>query len=125
MGHPSSQILIGVFDYDVNHAGIGSHDPVGRITVDVTNFSPSTEYVLSYHLYESVLDKVRESRGTLTIRLRIEYDNFQDFSLGSLKMRPSNTVHVTRRGDFRVAYFTCNGEENTNRFKMEDLMAYR
>jgi C2 domain len=125
MAHPSSQLLIGVFDYDDGRGGLDFHDPVGRITVDVTNFAPSTEYVLSYNLYESVLDNVRVPRGKITIRLRLEYDNFQKFSLGALALRPTNHVNISKKADFKVAYFTCNGEENINRFSMEDLTAYR
>jgi len=125
MGHPSSQLLIGVFDYDLNLTGFDSHDAIGRITVDVTNFCPSTEYVLTYNLFRSVLDNDRKPNGKITIRLRIEYDSFQNFSLGALTFRPSNYINVSQKRDFNVAYFTCNGEENNNQFSMEDLTAYR
>jgi hypothetical protein len=45
--------------------------------------------------------------------------------MGSLTLRPGNYVNISKKVDFRVAYFTCNGEENLNRFSMEDLTAYR
>lgn len=125
MSHPSSQLMLGVFDYDHHRGGLDDHDPAGRVTVDVTNFAPSTDYVLSYEIYASVLNNVRKPRGKVTIRLRIEYDDFQKFSLGALSLRPLNHINVPKKTDFKVAYFTCNGEENIDRFSMGDLTAYR
>ncbi|KAG7337322.1 C2 domain containing protein [Nitzschia inconspicua] len=125
IAHPSSQLQIGVFDFDVARGGLNSHDPAGRITVDVTNFSPLTEYVLSYNIYESVLDDVRQPRGKITIRLRIEYDSFQKFSIGALTIRPKNHVNIPYISDFKAAYYTCNGEENMQRYSMQALTAYR
>jgi hypothetical protein len=125
VGHPSSQLLVGVFDYDVNRIGVGSHDKIGRISVDVTNFHPDTEYILTYNLFSSVLDNVRTPNGKLTIRLRLECESFTKYALGTLKVPPLNYVNLAKKNDFRTAYFVCNGEENINRFSMEDLTSYR
>jgi hypothetical protein len=114
-----------VFDYDVNVTGFGSHDKIGRISVDVTNLHPNTEYILAYNLFESVLDNDRTPSGKLTIRLRFEYESFTKFALGTIKIPPVNYINLTKKGDFRTAYFVCNGEEDINRFAMEDLTAYR
>jgi Ca2+-dependent lipid-binding protein len=49
MMHTSSQLFLGVFDYDVNR--LSSHDFIGRVSVDISNFQPDTVYVLHYKLY--------------------------------------------------------------------------
>lgn len=125
VGHPGSQLLIGVFDYDVNHTGLGSHDKIGRISVDVTNFHPDTVYILTYNLFSSVLDNRRTPNGTLTIRLRLECRSFTRYALGTLTVPPLNHINLAKKSDFRTAYFVCNGEENIDRFSMENLKSYR
>ena len=126
VSHPSSQLHIGVFDYDLGLRGIRSHDPIGRISVDVTNFRPGTEYVLSYNLFESILNNYREPNGTITIRLVFEYDSFRQYALGGVKQLPQiNHINVARKNDFKVAHFVCNGEEDLNQFNLKDLIAYQ
>lgn len=46
--HPSSLLLIGVFDYDL----LTEHDPIGRIVIDTGNFESNTSYLLHYNLYQ-------------------------------------------------------------------------
>jgi hypothetical protein len=46
MMHTSSQLFIGVFDYDGN--AFNDHDFIGRVSVDLSNFQPDTVYVLKY-----------------------------------------------------------------------------
>lgn len=124
VAHPSSQLLIGVFGYYINRTGLGSHDAIGRISVDVTNLHPDTEYLLTYNLYASHLDSNRSPRGKLTIRLRFEYDDFKKYALGTLALPPVNYINVSKNDQFLAAYFVCNGKENVNRYSMEDLTAY-
>jgi len=124
--HPSSQLHIGVFDYDLGMRGIRCHDPIGRISVDITNFRPGTEYVLSYNLFESILNNEREPNGTITIRLMFEYDSFRQYALAGVKGAPHiNHVNVARKDDFKMAHFVCNGEEDLNQFNLKDLLAYQ
>lgn len=49
MMHTSSQLFLGVFDYDGNT--LSDHDFIGRVSVDLSNFQPDTVYVLQYKLY--------------------------------------------------------------------------
>lgn len=49
MMHTSSQLFLGVFDYDSN--AFSDHDFIGRVSVDLSNFQPDTVYVLNYKLY--------------------------------------------------------------------------
>lgn len=63
MSHPSLQIFVGVFDYDKITGGVGSHDPIGRVAIDLTHLVQDTEYNLSYNLYKSTFEEDREPTG--------------------------------------------------------------
>eukprot|EP00934_Nitzschia_sp_Nitz4_P005692 Nitzschia sp. Nitz4//scaffold348_size17284//6198//9518//NITZ4_008842-RA/size17284-processed-gene-0.10-mRNA-1//-1//CDS//3329548688//5682//frame0 len=124
MSHPSSQIHIGVFDFD-SAKGINAHDSIGRVSIDVTNVRRDTDYVLTYNLYRSVLDNERKEFGTITVRLRLEYSSFRDLLVGSLQLPPTNHINVPKQAEFRTSFFVVNGEENLERFDMEAIKAYR
>jgi hypothetical protein len=47
--HPSSILMLGVFDYDDNP--LESHDPIGRVVIVPTLFEKDTMYTLKYPLY--------------------------------------------------------------------------
>ena len=73
MINPSSQLFLGVFDYDASI--IDDHDFIGRVTVELTPFSPRTEYVLNYNLMKSSRAGKREQAfGQLTVSC---FCNFQ------------------------------------------------
>jgi hypothetical protein len=122
--HPSSQVLLGVLDYDLD-TGVNNHDAIGRIAIDITNFRADTEYLLTYDLYSSVLDDVRKTYGTITVRLRLEYDSYRDFVQGSLKPPNLNYINLPRRTDFLTSFFVCNGEENLQNLDLGAVTAYR
>jgi C2 domain len=53
--HPSSDVYIGIFDYDPSHhpmqlvsqlSSSNVHDPIGRIVVNLSHFHPNTSYLL-------------------------------------------------------------------------------
>jgi hypothetical protein len=48
--HPSSLLLLGVFDYD-EQALLDDHDPVGRVVISTANFQSHTSYLLHYALH--------------------------------------------------------------------------
>ena len=126
IGHASSQILLGVFDYDGEMKGLNEHDPIGRISIEITNFRSDTEYMLSYDLHSSVLDDVRKSKGTITVRLRLEYTNgYRAFVKGSLRYPELNYINLAKRNDFNTSFFVCNGEENLQRLDVGAIMAYK
>jgi C2 domain len=117
--HASSQILVGVFDFDTL-----SNKPIGRISIDITNLSSNTEYVLTYELYKSVLDEVRPPQGTLTVRLRLDVPDFRKLVVASLSLPPANFVNVAKVDHFRSARFVTHGEENLNKLDMDALKSY-
>jgi Ca2+-dependent lipid-binding protein len=46
--HPSSILMLGVFDYDA----ATTHDPIGRVVVNMANFQSDTSYLLHYALHD-------------------------------------------------------------------------
>ena len=65
MTHPSSQIFLGVFDYDK----VSSNDFLGKVSVDITHLRPQTEYVLDYKLFNSLMSKEQEPGVEGTIKV--------------------------------------------------------
>ena len=49
IAHPSSMLLLGVFDFDA--APMQDHDGVGRIVINTANFQSNTSYLLHYALH--------------------------------------------------------------------------
>jgi Ca2+-dependent lipid-binding protein len=48
--HPTSLLLLGVFDYD--STPVKDHDPVGRVVINTANFQSHTSYLLHYALHD-------------------------------------------------------------------------
>jgi hypothetical protein len=115
IGHPSSQIFLGVFDFD---AGFDDHDLIGRISVDITNLRPNTEYLLSYNVYPSARVTDRDIQGKLNIRLRLEIPDERKLALSVLEPPLPTYVNVTRRKDFRVVRQTCFGKVDVGRYNV-------
>jgi len=97
--HTSSNLNIGVFDFD---AGItsGNHDMCGRVSVDLSNFQPDTEYVLRYNIYEDSVSLDRKPQGVLSLRLRMELVSEKELVLSNFQLPPDIYVNVTKGKDF-------------------------
>jgi len=98
MMHVSSNLHLAVFDYDAG--AMDNHDICGRVSIDLTNFRPSTEYMLRYNLYESAVQEDREPKGVITIRLRMELVSEKELILSNLKMPPELHICVKSSKDF-------------------------
>ena len=125
--HPSSQIMVGVFDFDSNTA-INAHDPMGRVTIDITSFAPNTEYNLSYNLFKTNLYEDRTSQGKLFVRLRIELNkgvNTRTMLNASVSQPPMNFINVSKKNDFKAAYFVCHGQEDPTKLDIKAFKSYR
>jgi len=121
MSHPSSQVHLGVFDHDT----VGTADPIGRISIDLSSLNSGIEYTMTYTLYQSILDDVRPPRGTVTVRLRVETGKFRDELISTvLQFAPEEHINVTRGGDYATARFTTSGEENLNQLDMDAIQSY-
>jgi hypothetical protein len=107
MMHPASILYLGVFDYDL---GIGNHDPLGRVAVNLCNLQRNTMYTLKYNLYPSSNVTDRTANGCITIRLRVECFDQKTALLEAIKPRPKIHVNVRQEKSFKVVRYTCFGE---------------
>lgn len=69
--HPTSLLMLGVFDYD--ETPLDTHDPIGRVVINTANFYCDTEYTLRYNLHHDPRQLDESRRGTILIRLRLEW----------------------------------------------------
>jgi hypothetical protein len=122
MAHTSSQIFIGVFDFD--DSPIGDHDLVGRVSVDLSNLRRDTEYVLGYNLYPSGRVCGRDVMGKITIRLRIEIPDERKLVIASLEPPPPVYVNVQKKVDFAVIRQTCLGKIDEDKYSVATLKSY-
>eukprot|EP00980_Cylindrotheca_fusiformis_P020990 scaffold7987_cov200-Cylindrotheca_fusiformis.AAC.19 len=121
MAHPSSRILIGVFDYD---PGLSDHDLIGRVSIDVTNMEVDTEYLLSYDLFASSHIEGRKSRGIVRVRLRMEVPNARRYAMAGIEPPKVCFINVKGKKDFRVVRQTCMGMYDYTRY-LNELRAYQ
>ena len=118
MNHASSQIFLGVFDYD---GGLSDHDIIGRVSVDLTNLKPNTEYLLSYNLYQSARVSGRDIQGKIKIRLRLDIPDERKVVLSVLEPPHPIFVNMKRGKDFRVIRQTCLGKQDVERYNQAIL----
>jgi Ca2+-dependent lipid-binding protein len=107
--HPSSQLYIGLFDFD-SATSLDAHDPIGRVGIDVTNFRPSTEYTMTFDLYTSALVTKRKSKGSVTVRIRVEWANERKALLTSLSIPPDIYINVGNKKEFLCSHYTTMGK---------------
>lgn len=120
--HPSSQLFLGVFDYD--DGPIGDHDLIGRVSVDLSNLRKETEYVLSYNLCPSARILGRVILGKITIRLRMEIPDERKLVLVSLEPPSPVYVNVNNKRDFNVIRQTCLGKYDEEKYSVSTLKSY-
>ena len=116
--HSSSQLLLGVFDYD---AGFDDHDLIGRVSVDISNLRNYSEYVLCYTIYPSARISGRSPGGQITIRLRLEIPDERKIVLSTLEPPPPFYVNVKKRKDFRVVRSTCIGKFDYEKYSIKTI----
>ena len=124
MLHSSSQIFIGLFDYDDGVNPADTHDLVGRISVDLASLRKNTVYTLKYNLYTTSRMSKRKQKGQITIRLRIEMEDERKTLLSNLDVPPAFYVNVQKRKDFRLVKQTVEGKHDMSRYSQEYLQAY-
>ena len=118
IAHPSSQIFLGIFDFD---AGFDDHDLIGRVSVDITNLRPDTEYVSNYNIYPSARVGDRKARGNIKIRLRLEIPDERMMALASLEPPLPTYVNVKKGKEFRVIRQTCLGSTDVDKYSTTTL----
>jgi len=106
MDHSSSDLRVGIFDYDK----MGNHDMLGRAVVQVNRLMPDTDYVLKYKLYEDTSTVEREGMGTVTLRVRIEYESPKQVVLSALKMSDDQYVNFQEDRQLHIARQVVEGK---------------
>ncbi|CAB9497692.1 Multiple C2 and transmembrane domain-containing protein 1 [Seminavis robusta] len=123
MMHPSSNLNICVFDYDPGFAG--DHDICGRVSIDLANLVPGTEYVLRYKLYENSAYEEREPKGILMVRLRMELKGQKDMLMSYLQYPgPQFFVNVKSAKDFDLVRQTVGGRQDLTSYSTKTIGLY-
>lgn len=103
-----------MFDSDVN--ALSSHDLVGRVSIDLSNFRRSTLYELHYKLYPTA-QATRESKyGTIKIRLRLELEDERTLLLSNFRLPQDVYVNVDNKKDYEVIKQTVEGNLDMKRY---------
>lgn len=102
--HPSSQIMVGVFDFDSGITDAG-HDSVGRAVVNLANLRPGVLYTKTYELHPSARHG-RTANGSIALRLRVEFPDERSALLASALPVFFYDVSIAEKQYFRVVYHT-------------------
>lgn len=120
--HTSSNLHIGVFDYDPGFAS--DHDICGRVSIDLANLQPDTEYILRYNIYENSVMPDREAKGILMVRLRMELKEEKELILSNLQMPPEFFVNVQSGKDFDLVRQTVGGRQDLQAYNKDTIQLY-
>jgi len=120
--HSSSQVFLGIFDHDT---GYDDHDSIGRVAIDLSTFHPYTEYNLVYDIYNTEKMSKRKARGTITVRLMLEYKNERGLILSALTFPPpSFHVNLPLKKDFHVVRYTATGQMGAKKYGLGQINEY-
>jgi len=119
--HPASLLSLAVFDYDISP--VDRHDPIGRIVLRPQNFKSSLTYTLHYPLHDDPEEHtdsatmmeaanvesntVATPRGTITIRLRVEWED--DVMKLFRSPPPRFIINVDNEQSYRVLCYVTRG----------------
>lgn len=123
--HPSSQLLLGVFDYDPGFAMVteASHDVVGKVNISMTNCSPGTVYTLKYNLIAQGPEGPY-ANGRITVRYRVEWFDERKTLVAAMIPPPPCYVSVEKKVDFKITHYTLVGEENPHKLSIKTITSY-
>jgi len=116
-----SPLFIGVHDFD---AGLTMHDPAGRITVPLQKFVPKTTYTITQDLYDShEIVSERESRGSITLRIRLELKEQRALFFNALKSVPKTSVHLNNKKNYAHAKYAVRGALDVNQYDFKVFLS--
>ena len=115
--HPSSQIRVGILDYDTIGGISGGpetkHDKIGRVNIDISNLDPGSLYTLKYNLLsDTTHGEETVINGTITVRVRVQWSSQRNALLAPLL--PQNYdpcfVSVPNNREFSATRFAIEGK---------------
>uniref|UniRef100_A0A7S3P546 C2 domain-containing protein n=1 Tax=Amphora coffeiformis TaxID=265554 RepID=A0A7S3P546_9STRA len=135
MSHPATDVLLGIFDHDnaYNPAQVVSrvtgvsklHDAAGRVVIELSKLQPDTTYVLTYPLYYGGTEEDRKTtKGTVTVRLRMEFPSLRRVLLTALSPPKNNVVAMRKKSQWSVAQYTAHGAVDNEKFSIGTMTRY-
>lgn len=106
---PSSQLMLAILDYDAINP-LDDDDPIGRVTIDTESMRPMTDYTMQFDLVTSSLVSSRKTNGTVTVRVRIEWESERRALIRAATRPPEIYVNVLRHRDYLAADYAIVGE---------------
>lgn len=119
MSHPSSPLFLGIFDYDET----GDNDFIGRVAVDLANFIPRTEYILTYNI-KTLAAVEEEFQGTITIRLRIECHDERQLLKQYLSLPHNMHVNVQTKKEFSIVKAQVHGKHDYEAYSIPNIYSH-
>lgn len=135
MAHPSTDVMLGIFDRDsaydpaqlvarVAHVS-NLHDAAGRVVIELSKLQPNTTYLLKYPIYYGETKEQRqESRGTVTVRLRMDFPSVRKALLAALSPPKNNVIALRSKSHWSVAHYTTEGAIDDEAFSIATMTRY-
>jgi len=121
--HTSSQLFLAVFDSDAHP--MSSHDLIGRISIDLSNFMSGSTYNLHYNLFPTAVCSPRENKfGTISLRLRIEMEDERALLLSNFALPQSVYVNVHSKKELEVIKQTVEGGIDTKKYSLKTINSH-
>jgi hypothetical protein len=122
VSHPTSILMLGVFDYD--EVPVDYHDPVGRVVISTANFRCNTEYVLHYKLHHDAREDDAVPRGTIIIRMRIEWEDESEAMKMSFTPAPRFIINVDNDKSYQVLRYLTRGAVDMESPSVDSVKLY-
>lgn len=120
--HPTSLLMIGVFDYD--ETIIDDHDPIGRVVINTAKFYSDTEYLLRYNLHHDPRQQDESSRGSILIRLRLEWLSEVDAMKASYAAPPKFIINCPSVKSHQVLRYLTRGAVDMEKPTVDSVKLY-
>jgi len=105
--HPTSLLMLGVFDYD--ETPLDSHDPIGHVVINTANFYSDTEYLLRYNLHHDPRQVDEASRGSILIRMRLEWTSEVEAMKASYAAPPKFIINCPTAKSHNILRYLTRG----------------
>jgi len=100
------------------------HDMIGRVAVELSSLKVNTEYILTFQLFEETITSKRKPRGSITIRLRIEYHSQKEVVLSNLKLSTDFFVNMRKKKNYEVMQGVLQGKTDLTKYSQTTLLNY-